>query len=140
MSDGQVSVARQFMETYAAGDADALLACLADGWVLHEEDGSTTSRSDLADITRVHANAFPEKKIEWVHELVDGKRVTHYVRFTLVHSGRYHDLEPTGRQVELWEMIFHLFANGLIAESWRMTHPDGVYAALADKQRGASID
>jgi len=31
-------------------------------------------------------------------------------------------------------MIFHLFANGLIAESWRMTYPDGVYAALADEQ------
>jgi hypothetical protein len=30
MSDSRVSVARQFMETYAAGNADALLACLAD--------------------------------------------------------------------------------------------------------------
>jgi predicted ester cyclase len=56
-----------------------------------------------------------------------------YVRFTLVHSGRYHDLEPTGRQVELWEMIFHRFENDLIAESWRMTYPDGMYAALTDR-------
>jgi hypothetical protein len=53
-----------------------------------------TSRShgsfmdDLADITRVHANAFAEKKIEWVHELVDGNHVAHHVRFVLVHSGR----------------------------------------------------
>ncbi len=138
MSDSHVSVARQFMETYAAGDADALLACLADAWVLHEEDGSITSRSDLADITRVHANAFPEKKIEWIHELMDGNRVAHYVRFTLVHTGPYHDLEPTGREVELWEMIFHQFGNGLIAESWRMTHPDGLYAALADTPKPSS--
>ncbi len=133
MSDGRVSVARQFMETYADGDSDALLVCLAYDWVLHEEDGSTTSRSDLAEITRTHATAFPEKQIEWVHELVNGDLVAHYVRFTLVHSGRYHDLEPTGRQVELWEMIFHRFENDLIAESWRMTYPDGVYAALTDK-------
>jgi hypothetical protein len=35
MSDSHVSVARQFMETYADGDAEALLACLTDDWVLH---------------------------------------------------------------------------------------------------------
>ena len=85
------------METYADGDAEALLACLTGDWVLHEEDGSTSSRSDLADITRSHAVAFPEKRIEWLQELVNSDRVAHHVRFTLVHSGRYHDLEPTGR-------------------------------------------
>jgi len=31
-------------------------------------------------------------------------------------------------------MIFHRFEHELIAESWRMTYPDGVYAALADEQ------
>jgi hypothetical protein len=30
-------------------------------------------------------------------------------------------------------MIFHRFAWDLISESWRMTYPDGVYAALASK-------
>jgi hypothetical protein len=39
-------------------------------------------------------------------------------------------LEPTGLRVELWEMVFHRIADGLIAESWRMTYPDGVYALL----------
>jgi predicted ester cyclase len=132
MSDSHASVARRFIETYADGDAEALLACLTGDWVLHEEDGSTSSRSDLADITRSHAAAFPEKRIEWLQELVNGDRVAHHVRFTLVHSGRYHDLDPTGREVELWEMIFHRFDHELIAESWRMTYPDGVYAALTD--------
>jgi hypothetical protein len=39
-------------------------------------------------------------------------------------------LEPTGLREELWEMVFHRIADGLIAESWRMTYPDGVYALL----------
>jgi hypothetical protein len=82
MSNGQISVARQFMDTYADGDAEGLLACLGDAWVLHEEGGSTTSRADIAEITRSHADSFPEKQIEWLHELVDGDRVAHYVRFT----------------------------------------------------------
>ena len=130
MTDSRVSVARQFMETYSAGDAEGLLACLSDDWVLHEEDGTTTSRSDLADITTSHAVSFPEKEIEWLHELVDGEVIAHHVRFVLVHSGRYHDLDPTGKRVELREMIFHRFQDAVIAESWRMVYPDGVYSAL----------
>jgi predicted ester cyclase len=120
------------METYADGDADGLLACLADNWVLHEEDGGQTSRADVAEITRIHGDAFPEKEIAWLQELVDGDRVAHHVRFRLLHSGRYHDLEPTGRRVELTEMIFHRFQNGVIAESWRMTYPDGLYPLLTE--------
>ena len=132
-SENRVSVARQFMEAYAAGDAEGLLACLSDSWVLQEEDGSTTSRSDLAEITRAHALSFPEKEIEWLHELVDGDLIAHHVRFVLVHSGRYHDLEPTGKRVELLEMIFHRFVKEAIAESWRMTYPSSVYSLLAEE-------
>ena len=120
------------METYAAGDADGLLACVADDWVLHEEDGSTTTRADIAEITRSHTEAFPEKGLEYLHELVDQSHVAQHVRFTLVHSGRYRDLEPTGKRVVLYEMIFHRFDTGVIQESWRMTYPDGVYALLTD--------
>jgi predicted ester cyclase len=119
------------METYAAGDADALLACLREGWVLHEEDGSTTSREAIAEITRSHAESFPEKSFEYLQEVIEGSCVAQHVTFTLVHSGRYHDLEPTGKQVVLGEMIFHRFEDDLIAESWRMTFPDSVYGALA---------
>jgi hypothetical protein len=98
MSKGRVSVARRFMETYDRGAAEGLLACLTDEWVLHEEDGSITSRSDLADITRSHADAFPEKRIEWLSEVADDNGIAQHVRFTLVHSGVYHDLDrPAGR-------------------------------------------
>jgi predicted ester cyclase len=51
----------------------------------------------------------------------------------LVHSGRYHDLEPTGKHVVLYEMIFQRFDGGVISESWRMIYPDGVYALLKDQ-------
>ena len=119
------------MEAYADGDADGLLACLADRWVLHEREGGVSTRADLAEITSSHAAAFPAKELEYLFEVADGEQVAHYVRFTLVHSGRYQDLEPTGQRVDLWEMVFHRFAAGLIAESWRMTYPDGIYAALA---------
>jgi predicted ester cyclase len=120
------------METYRDGDADGLLACLSSDWQLHEEDGSLTTRDTIAEITRLHADSFPKKHLEYLHELVDGDCVAHHVRFTLVHAGRYHDVEPTGREVVLGEMIFHRFEDALIAESWRMTFPDGVYDLLTE--------
>src|SRR5947209_17084617 len=119
-------VARSFMETYASGDADGLLACLSGDWQLHEEDGSITTRVEIAEMTRSHADSFPEKTVEYLHEVVDGGKVAQHVVFTLVHSGRYLDLEPTGRRIVFHEMIFHRFAGDLIAESWRMTFRDSV--------------
>lgn len=126
-------LARNFMETYADGDADCLLACVADDWVLHEEDGNTTTTAEIAEITRSHADAFPDKCLEYLQELVDGSRVAQHVRFTLVHTGRYRDLEPTGKHVVLDEMIFHRFSDDVISESWRMIYPAGVYALLKDE-------
>jgi predicted ester cyclase len=128
--DDNRAVARRFMDTYAAGDVDGFLACIADGWVMHEQDGTTSSASDLGEITRIHAQSFPEKRVDWVHEAVEGNIVAQFVRFTLVHTGQYFDLEPTGRHIELAEMIFHRFDGSLIAESWRIVYPDSVQAAL----------
>ena len=71
------------METYADGDADGLLACLAERWVLHEREGGVSTRADLAEITRSHADAFPEKEIEYLSEVASGDWVAHHVRFTL---------------------------------------------------------
>jgi hypothetical protein len=106
------------MDTYRTGDVDGLLACLSDEWLLHEEDGSTTTRAVIAEITRNHAEAFPDKSLEYLHELVDGDHVAQHVSFTLFHSGRYqgprgdgeasrlvrNDLPPAGRRCHRGEL------------------------------------
>lgn len=133
MSDGPMThaeVARRFHETYRDGDAAGLLACLGPGWVVHEADGSTSSAEDLAEITRVHAAAFPEKSLEFVHDIERGDLIAQFVRYRLVHTGMYFELDPTNRTVELSEMIFHRFVDDRIAESWRLTYPLGMSAAL----------
>lgn len=129
-----LEVGRRFHETYRDGDVDGFLACLSPGWVVHEADGSTSTASDLAEITRVHAESFPEKTVEFVHEVGDGDVLAQFVRYRLVHSRRYFDIEPTGRTIDFAEMIFHRFAGDLIAESWRLTYPLGMSDAL--RQRG----
>jgi len=130
MTEQHAVLGRRFMQSYAVGDSAGLLALLTQDWVLHEEDGSLTSRQLIAEITEAHRVPFPEKELDYVHELVDGEFVMHHVRFTFTHTGRYEDLEPTGRVVHLSEMVVHHLQGGLIAESWRMTYPDGLYDQL----------
>jgi predicted ester cyclase len=130
MTEQRLVIARRFMQTYADGDSAALLGVLAPDWLLHEADGSVTTRGMIAEITDAHREPFPTKAVEYLHELVDGDHVAHHVRFTLTHLGRYEDLEPTGKTVHLHEMIFHRMPGNLITESWRMTYPDSVYGQL----------
>jgi predicted ester cyclase len=125
-----LEVGRRFHETYRDGDVDGFLACLAPGWRVHEADGSASSTADLVEITRLHAVAFPDKTLTFVHEVQEGDLVAQFVRYEFVHTGRYLDLEPAGRTVEFAEMIFHRFVGDRIAESWRLTYPFSMRAAL----------
>jgi predicted ester cyclase len=132
MEDQRVRVARRLMETYVAGDADGLLDCLADDWVMHDADGRTSGASELADITRLHNTAFPDIRVEFLHEVAKDDSVAHHVLFIGTHSGRYFDLEPTEKPVRLEEMIFHRIEGGSIAESWRLTYPGSMYDQLVE--------
>ena len=60
--------------------------------------------------------------------------------FTCRHSGPYFDLEPTGKQVRLAEMIFHRIENGRIAESWRLTHGGSFYEQIGGRPRQIVAD
>jgi predicted ester cyclase len=119
------------MTAYADGDVELFLSTVTPDWRVHERDGSVSTREDLARITASHREAFPEKEVTFLHEVAEPDVVAHHMRFVLVHSGDYLGIAPTGRRVEFREMIFHRFSGSLIAESWRMTYPDGVYEALA---------
>jgi predicted ester cyclase len=126
-------IARRFMETYAIGDPDGFVACLADDWLMHEADGETSTAADLAEITRLHKVGFPHKNIEYVRELAQGDLVAQYVIFTTTHDGPYFDLEPTGKSIRLEEMIFHRLESGRIAESWRLTHGGSFYEQISGR-------
>jgi len=79
--DENRELARRCIETYAVGDARGFLACLTDDWQLHDADGRISTRAAVAEITRLHGQAFPEKKVEYVHEVAEGA-VAQHVLFT----------------------------------------------------------
>lgn len=130
-----IDIARRFMETYVVGDADGFLACLTDDWQMHEADGEISTGADLAELTRLHKIGFPDKEVEYLHELAQGDVVAQSLLLTATHSGPYFDLEPTGKQIRFSEMIFHRMANGRVAESWRITHPGSFYEEITGRPR-----
>jgi predicted ester cyclase len=130
-----VDVARRFMQTYAEGDVEGLVACLNDGWLMHDADGRTSGAAALAEITRLQKVGFPDKGIEYVQEIAQGELVAQYVIFTTTHTGPYFELEPTGKTIRLEEMIFHRFDNGRITESWRLTHGGSFYEQITGHPR-----
>jgi len=128
-------VARRFMDTYAVGDQEGLVACLTDDWLMHDAGGGTSTAADLAEITRLQKVGFRDKTIDYVQELAQGDVVAQYVIFITTHAGPYFDLEPTGKPIRLEEMIFHRLENGRIAESWRLTHGGSFYAQISGHPR-----
>jgi predicted ester cyclase len=68
--------------------------------------------------------------VTFVHEVAEPDLVAHHVLLLLVHTGEYYGVAPTGKTVEFHEMFFHRFEEPLIAETWRMTYPAGIYDAL----------
>jgi predicted ester cyclase len=62
--------------------------------------------------------AFPEMRHEVRHLIAEGDFVAVSVRVSLVHSGAFMGVEPTGRTVEADEMVIVHIRNGKIAEEW----------------------
>lgn len=52
---------------------------------------------------------------------------------TATHTGRYLDVEPTGKQVRIVEMMIHRMRDGRIAESWEVTYGAGFYEQLTGR-------
>lgn len=51
----------------------------------------------------------------------------------LRETGTYLDLEPTGKRVVAYEMMFNRVADGRLAETWAMTEGDGFYEQIAGR-------
>ena len=50
------------------------------------------------------------------------------------HIGRYFDLDPTGKILEVHEVIFNRMSGGRIAETWQVTGSPGLYLQLTGRR------
>jgi predicted ester cyclase len=81
----------------------------------------STSKVDahgLQNIVTYWPTAFPDL-IFSVHQVIaEGDTVAARVSFTGTQLGKFGELEPTGRRVEVSEMMFFRFADYKVIEAW----------------------
>ncbi len=68
-----------------------------------------------------------------VEDLVaEGDRVAARVSFSGTHAGRILGIDPTGRRIQVTQMMFFRFSNGMVVETWEEYDEHGLRQQLAD--------
>lgn len=139
-AEANIELLRRAWACYDRGDVEGFASCLTPDW--REYDGAGDS-GDLEDERRtmdLHRQAFPDKHTE-IHRIVaDDTFVACHCTTTATHTGRYLDLEPTGKTVTLFEMMFNRVENGKFAETWAVTEGQGFYRQITGRDAPDRLD
>ena len=128
---------RRVYDAINAGDDDAMLAALADGFVEHEEmpPGIPRTREGVIQWFGVMRAAFPDLRFEVEELLPSGDRVVARARVTGTHQGEFMGMPPTGRTFAANVIdIIRFGDDGLAAEHW------GVFDAMAMLQQLGAME
>ncbi|SEP78109.1 ester cyclase [Microlunatus flavus] len=77
-------------------------------------DGRAAYVERVADVLR----AFPDYRWDLQEVLVDGSTVVARLRGSGTHEGPLGAIAPTGRRVEVQELVVYRFAGGLVTHCW----------------------
>lgn len=143
MEHPNAQLLRRAWAAYDRGDFEAFAACLTDDWREYGPGGSATDHGTLdgeRPTMEAHRSAFPDKHTE-IHQIVaDDEMVACHCTITATHTGRYFDLEPTGKKVVLHEMMVNRVRDGRLAITWAMTDGPGFYEQLGGGSAPEGID
>jgi len=143
MTHPNIELLRRAWAAYDKGDVEAFAACLDDDWRESGPRGPQAGFATLEDERRtmeLHRVAFPDKHTEIHTAVADDDVVGCHCTVTATHTGRYLDLEPTGKRVVVYEMMFNRVRDGRVVETWAMTDGDGFYEQLAGRPAPEGLD
>lgn len=143
MTHPNIELLRRAWAAYDKGDVEAFAACLSDDWRESGPRGPQAGFATLEDERRtmeLHRVAFPDKHTEIHTAVADDDVVGCHCTVTATHTGRYLDLEPTGKRVVVYEMMFNRVRDGRVVETWAMTDGDGFYEQLAGRAAPEGLD
>lgn len=140
MSDTNVELLRRAWAAYDRGDEEGFAACLSDDWREYDTQGNYGTLEDERRTMRLHRVAFPDKRTE-IHRIVaNADLVACQCSTSATHTGRYLDLEPTGKRVLIHEMMFNRVRDGRLCETWAITDGPGFYEQITGKPAPESLD
>jgi predicted ester cyclase len=142
MSEANIALLKRGWESYDKGDEEAFAACLTPDW---KEYGSPNASSygtleDERRTMREHRIAFPDKHTEIHMILADDDTVACFLTIRATHTGKYLDLEPTGKTVIAHEMMFNRVRDGKISVTYAMGTGPGFYEQITGKEIPEKLD
>lgn len=132
---------RRAWAAYDRGDEAGFAACLSPDWREYDAEGDSIGLADCIPGMRATRVAFPDKQTEIQQVIKEGDIVVTRSTTTATHTGKYFDLEPTGKKVRVHEISIHRIANGLIAETFQETGTTaGFYTQISGRQAPEPTD
>jgi len=109
-------------KSWVARDVAALTKCHAeDGTLSSPMLGNRKGRTEIAAAYEAAFRAFTDQSFQFESLLVDGARVAMPLTVTLVHTGEFMGLAPTGRHAQIQGVfLYDMAPNGLIAHEQRL--------------------
>ncbi|MPY77072.1 MAG: DUF4440 domain-containing protein [Actinophytocola sp.] len=117
--------------SWGRGDVDALDELLDPSYRRHTASGGTPQSRDgfKASILSTR-EAFPNLMTTIEEMVEEGDRLAIRWRSTGTHTGTFHDVPPTGRDVEVFGVTFAHFTGSAVAEEWVTWDPLQLLTAL----------
>jgi predicted ester cyclase len=106
-------------QAWNQGDLRLVDQMFTPGAVLHFRGGDfpLTPQFDIQTI-RSWRNAFPDFHFTLEDQIIQGNKVALRIPFTGTHQGKFWGLEPTGRKIDVTEMLILRIENNKIVEMW----------------------
>jgi predicted ester cyclase len=140
MTKENIELLRRAWDAYDRGDADSFAACLTNDWREYDGAGEVATIDEERPTMAAHQVAFPDKHTEIHRVVADDELVACHCTTTATHTGRYLDLEPTGKRVVLHEMMFNRVQDGRLAETWAVVEGSGFYEQITGRPAPARLD
>jgi predicted ester cyclase len=116
---------------WATFDEETFVAGTAPTWRDLDGAGNEIDNRDTAVANmRRHRVAFPDQRLEFHDILAEGELVATFCTITATHTGKFFDVEPTGRELRWHSLAIHRVVDGQVVESRTMSDGPGFLAQV----------
>lgn len=114
------SIVRDLINDVWQGDGDMIDRVVSPRWVNHDPQLPDTGRGPAAYRASIefYKTAFPDSRLTVEKQVAEGDTVCTLWRAHGTNTGRFMDMNPTNRKVEMQGMTLDRFEGGQIVESW----------------------
>lgn len=113
-------VRRRFLEHPILGKPDSVIReVYSPEVVLHGQGEQFKGWEGIVEAAQQTLDAFSDVTFDIESMVANGDRVITKIRGTSRHTGEFHGVPPSGKEVELVGMVTSLIKDGKIVEEWR---------------------